>query len=46
MKDILAQSIQIGPLQAKNRILMPPMYRPCSQNPRREKKLRRLRRIV
>lgn len=30
MKDILAQPIQIGHLQAKNRILMPPMYRPWS----------------
>jgi len=30
MKDVLAQPIQIGYLQAKNRILMPPMYRPWS----------------
>ncbi len=30
MKDILAQPIRIGSLQAKNRILMPPMYRPWS----------------
>lgn len=30
MKDVLAQPIQIGHLQAKNRILMPPMYRPWS----------------
>jgi NADPH2 dehydrogenase len=30
MKDILAQPIQIGSIQAKNRILMPPMYRPWS----------------
>ena len=30
MKDILAQTIQIGHLQEKNRILMPPMYRPWS----------------
>ena len=30
MKDILAQPIRIGFFQAKNRILMPPMYRPWS----------------
>ncbi len=30
MKDILVQPIRIGSLQAKNRILMPPMYRPWS----------------
>lgn len=30
MKDILAQPIRIGSLRAKNRILMPPMYRPWS----------------
>ena len=30
LKDILAQPIQIGAHQAKNRILMPPMYRPWS----------------
>jgi len=31
MKDILGQPISIGPLQAKNRILMPPMYRPWGE---------------
>ena len=30
LKDVLAQPIQIGAFQAKNRILMPPMYRPWS----------------
>lgn len=30
MKDVLGQPIQIGHLEAKNRILMPPMYRPWS----------------
>ena len=30
MKDILVEPIRIGSLQAKNRILMPPMYRPWS----------------
>ncbi|MBM3235349.1 NADH:flavin oxidoreductase [Candidatus Poribacteria bacterium] len=32
MNDILAQPIQIGHIQAKNRILMPPMYRPWSDD--------------
>jgi len=32
MKDILAQPILIGHIQAKNRILMPPMYRPWSDD--------------
>jgi len=31
MNDILAQPIQIGHLQARNRIHMPPMYRPWSE---------------
>jgi len=32
MKDILAQPIIIGHIHAKNRILMPPMYRPWSDD--------------
>ncbi len=31
VRDVLAEPIQIGCLQAKNRILMPPMYRPWSK---------------